>query len=559
MSSKGKAAGGGNRITLKRKELSSDDPLEPVKRRSARSSSPSPAAASSSDPIELLSDGDDEYYDDRDAVSDSDVETDHRMAEIDSDEDERRAANQDDTVIPASRDFSQLTLKPDHDRRPIWVCPNGRVFLDTRSAIYKQAYDFLIAISDPVCRPQFIHEYQITSYSLYAAASLGLQTDDIVSGLTRLSKVVLDERLVEFIREKTLKCGKVKLVLHKTRYYVESIYPDVLNELLKQDVIAEARIDDKRKSAVVEVEDEKAAPTALAAPKSSLYADRQAELHRNNKYAARTVAADAGEDASLIRDAETGFLMAVSAENEAALLLPGTNGAAVDQRAAMGLAEFERVVNEDLPISTKLLSFELAANKVEDVRRRCNDISYPMLEEYDFRRDTSTPDLPIHLKPSAQIRDYQEKSLSKMFGNGRSRSGIIVLPCGAGKTLVGITAAATVKKSTLVFCTTGVAVDQWRRQFLHWSTLPSKYICQFTSSVKDKCVTDSVVLITTYNMVSFVGKRSAAADEVMSLITSQEWGLVICGTKTQLTSLHCTPPVVGSMSLTILSLTFVSS
>ena len=523
----------GNRITLKRKELSGDDPVEPVKRRSARassssarSSSPTPSSTSS-EPIELLSGSDDEYDDDRDAVSDSDVETDHRMAEIDSDEDERRAATQDNTAVPASRDFSQLTLKPDHERRPIWVCPNGRVFLDTRSAIYKQAYDFLIAISDPVCRPQFIHEYQITSYSLYAAASLGLQTDDIVSGLTRLSKVVLDERLVEFIREKTLKCGKVKLVLHKTRYYVESIYPDVLNELLKQDVIAEARIDDKRKPAAVEVEDEKAAaPAAPAAPRTSFYVDRQAEFHRN-KYASRIVA-DAGEDASLVRDVETGFLMAASADNEAALLLPGTNGAAVDQRAAMGLAEFEHVINDDLPVSTKLLSFEVAANAVEDVRRRCNEISYPMLEEYDFRRDTSTPDLPIHLKPAAQIRDYQEKSLSKMFGNGRSRSGIIVLPCGAGKTLVGITAAATVKKSTLVFCTTGVAVDQWRRQFLHWSTLPSKYICQFTSSVKDKCVTDSVVVITTYNMVSFIGKRSAAADEVMSLITSQEWGLVIC-------------------------------
>ena len=547
MSSKAKAvnSSGGNRITLKRKELSDDNPVELVKRRSTRastassstrSSSPTPSASSLSDAIELLSDSDGEY-DDVDGVDDSDVETDHRMADIDSSDDERRPTRQqqggnddDHTVVPASRDFSQLTLKPDHDRRPIWVCPNGRVFLDTRSAIYKQAYDFLIAISDPVCRPQFIHEYQITSYSLYAAASLGLQTEDIVSGLTRLSKVVLDERLVSFIKEKTLKCGKVKLVLHKTRYYIESIYPDVLNELLKQDVIENARIDDKRKpAAATEAEDEKAAPVVPAPPKTSFYADRQAEFHRN-KYASRIVAADAADDAFLIRDPETGFLMAAPADSQAALLLPGTNGAAVDQRAAMGLAEFEHVVNDDDPsVSTKLLSIEVSANAVEDVRRRCNDISYPLLEEYDFRRDTSTPDLPIHLKPSAQIRDYQEKSLSKMFGNGRSRSGIIVLPCGAGKTLVGITAAATVKKSTLVFCTTGVAVDQWRRQFLHWSTLPSKYICQFTSSVKDKCVTDSVVLITTYNMVSFVGKRSAAADEVMSLITSQEWGLVILG------------------------------
>ena len=64
-----------------------------------------------------------------------------------------------------------------------------------------------------------------------------------------------------------------------------------------------------------------------------------------------------------------------------------------------------------------------------------------MLEEYDFRNDHINPNLDIDLKPATMIRPYQEKSLSKMFGNGRARSGIIVLPCGAGKTLVGITAA----------------------------------------------------------------------------------------------------------------------
>lgn len=98
-----------------------------------------------------------------------------------------------------------------------------------------------------------------------------------------------------------------------------------------------------------------------------------------------------------------------------------------------------------------------------------------MLEEYDFRNDTVNANLDIDLKPATVIRPYQETSLSKMFGNGyvltlgtlrqlnmtgigfistsRARSGIIVLPCGAGKTLVGITAACTIKKSCLVLCT----------------------------------------------------------------------------------------------------------
>jgi DNA excision repair protein ERCC-3 len=65
------------------------------------------------------------------------------------------------------------------------------------------------------------------------------------------------------------------------------------------------------------------------------------------------------------------------------------------------------------------------------------DSHYPLLEEYDYEYDLKNPKLNISLRPSTQIRHYQERSLNKMFGNGRARSGIIVLPCGAGKSLTG--------------------------------------------------------------------------------------------------------------------------
>ena len=52
------------------------------------------------------------------------------------------------------------------------------------------------------------------------------------------------------------------------------------------------------------------------------------------------------------------------------------------------------------------------------MKKRCNELDYPMLEEYDFRNDTINPNLEIDLKPATTIRPYQEKSLSKMFGNG---------------------------------------------------------------------------------------------------------------------------------------------
>lgn len=115
-----------------------------------------------------------------------------------------------------------------------------------------------------------------------------------------------------------------------------------------------------------------------------------------------------------------------------------------------------------MEVAESLRSFEINANDVGLVKQRCSHLEYPLLEEYDFRNDPRNPPLNIDLKPTTTLRPYQEKSLSQMFRNGRARSGMIVLACGAGKTLVGITAACTIKKSVLVLCTGGVSVDQVR-------------------------------------------------------------------------------------------------
>jgi len=91
-------------------------------------------------------------------------------------------------------------------------------------------------------RPAFIHEYKLTSYSLYAAVSVGLQTEDIIEVLNRLSKVPVPESILTFIRERTLSYGKVKLVLKHNKYFVESSHPETLQLLLKDAVIREARV-----------------------------------------------------------------------------------------------------------------------------------------------------------------------------------------------------------------------------------------------------------------------------------------------------------------------------
>lgn len=91
--------------------------------------------------------------------------------------------------------------------------------------------------------------------------SVGLQTEDIIEVclsstlgqltkaktsviqvLNRMSKVPVPDSITNFIRERTLSYGKVKLVLKHNKYYVESSHPETLQALLKDDVIRSARV-----------------------------------------------------------------------------------------------------------------------------------------------------------------------------------------------------------------------------------------------------------------------------------------------------------------------------
>nr|GMC98187.1 DNA repair helicase XPB1 [Ipomoea batatas] len=384
----------------------------------------------------------------------------HRSVEEDGPyyADEINDDSQDGVTEGKKRDFTKLELKPDHANRPLWACADGRIFLETFSPLYKQAYDFLIAIAEPVCRPESMHEYNLTPHSLYAAVSVGLETETIVSVLSKLSKTKLPKEMIDFIYASTANYGKVKLVLKKNRYFIESPFPEVLKKLLQDEVIGRARI--------------------------------SSEVHGNDGF---TVSKSAGE-------------------------IEGRHDELLNEAELAAAAE-----------EKETHSFEIDPSQVENVKQRClpNALNYPMLEEYDFRNDTVNPDLDMELKPHAQPRPYQEKSLSKMFGNGRARSGIIVLPCGAGKSLVGVSAACRIKKSCLCLATNAVSVDQWAFQFKLWSTIREEQICRFTSDSKERFRGNAGVVVTTYNMVAFGGKRSEESEKIIEEIRNREWGLLL--------------------------------
>ena len=175
-----------------------------------------------------------------------------------------------------------------------------------------------------------------------------------------------------------------------------------------------------------------------------------------------------------------------------------------------------------------IFSINVEKKEIENVKRRCVELDCQILEEYDFINDGYISDIKIDLSPSTKIRAYQEKAISKMYNKGRVRSGVIVLPCGSGKTVVGISSASILKKTSLIICNSTVSVDQWKKQFLKWSTISKKKIRSFVAGEFSSFPTsDSEIIITTYSMISFGGQRAKLSASFLSEIKAREWGLVI--------------------------------
>eukprot|EP00126_Sphaerothecum_destruens_P004672 Sdes_comp18317_c0_seq1m8037 len=353
-------------------------------------------------------------------------------------------------LIDEKKDYSHLPLKPDHSLRPIWVTPDGFIYLETFSPIYQQAYDFLIAIAEPLCRPKYIHEYRLSPYSLYAAVSVGLETDDIIGVLSRLSKVPLPEGIGEFIRSCTLSYGKVKLVLKHNRYFIESVYADILQTLLKDPLIQEARVEvskqeslenglqtgelpkkeafnaygdnkklnqemvekrrlveEKKKKLMLSMDDS-ASVTGLA--KDGQFIEQNHQSH--DPISASSPPSNMPQDISdiiskLNQQDEEDEEEAVDDEGGGEEGEEGGTGKRLGRNPKQSRGPATRSNPNPNPTwKQKVHSFEIQQEFVEQIKRHCISLDFPLLEEYDFRNDHHNPNLPMDLKPTTVLRPY---------------------------------------------------------------------------------------------------------------------------------------------------------
>ncbi len=115
------------------------------------------------------------------------------------------------------------------------------------------------------------------------------------------------------------------------------------------------------------------------------------------------------------------------------------------------------------------------------------------------------------------LRDYQQKAIDNFFEGG---SGVVVLPCGAGKTLVGAGAMAAAGTTTLILVTNTVSARQWRDELLKRTSLTEDEIGEYSGSVKEV----KPVTIATYQILT---ARRGGKYTHLSLLDALDWGLVV--------------------------------
>ena len=122
------------------------------------------------------------------------------------------------------------------------------------------------------------------------------------------------------------------------------------------------------------------------------------------------------------------------------------------------------------------------------------------------------------------LREYQRQAVDLFYDGGRETggSGVLVLPCGAGKTIIGIGAMEKVSMNTLILTTSTSAVHQWMREIIEKTDLPPELVGEYSGDKKDICP----VTVTTYQMVTYRPIKNGPFPH-FEIFNARAWGLVI--------------------------------
>lgn len=345
---------------------------------------------------------------------------------------------------------------------PLIVQGDRTLLLDVHAPLAMKCRNDLLPFAELERSPEHLHTYRLTPLSLWNATSAGFTAENAIDVLKKYSRYDVPQSIEVWITETASRFGKLRLIPGPT-IKVPVKTADILNDS-----------PEKKQTELVE--------------EQYLY---------------------------LVANSRPIFLE-ISANPQAKKILEP--------------CEFdESAVPENISVSEeeKKYCFQLKLTDRGTIKQILLKALWPIKDEIQLKNGEP---LDFHLLETTksgktfQIRNYQNEAANALVGNRGPGTGFgtVVLPCGAGKTIVGMNVMNLLKTSTLIITTNISAVHQWIQELLDKTNLLPEQIAEYTGENK----TLAPVTVATYQILTWRPEKDGPYPH-FSIFRKRNWGLII--------------------------------
>lgn len=345
---------------------------------------------------------------------------------------------------------------------PLIVQGDRTLLLDVHAPLAMECRNDLLPFAELERSPEHLHTYRLTPLSLWNATSAGFTAENAIDVLKKYSRYDVPQSIEVWITETASRFGKLRLIPGPT-IKVPVKTADILNDS-----------PEKKQTELVE--------------EQYLY---------------------------LVANSRPIFLE-ISANPQAKKILEP--------------CEFdESAIPENISVSEeeKKYCFQLKLTDRGTIKQILLKALWPIKDEIQLKNGEP---LNFHLLETTkagktfQIRNYQNEAANALVGNRGPGTGFgtVVLPCGAGKTIVGMNVMNLLKTSTLIITTNISAVHQWIQELLDKTNLLPEQIAEYTGENK----TLAPVTVATYQILTWRPEKDGPYPH-FSIFRKRNWGLII--------------------------------
>lgn len=345
---------------------------------------------------------------------------------------------------------------------PLIVQGDRTLLLDVHAPLSKECRNALIPFAELERSPEHLHTYRLTPLSLWNATSAGFTAENAIETLKKYSRYDVPQSIEFWIKETATRFGKLRLIPG----------PSIKVPVKSAEILSDS---------------------------------------------------PAKKEATLI---EEQYLYLVASSRPVFLEIAANPQA----KKILEQCDFdESVVPENISVSEdeKKFCFRLKLTDRGTIKQILLKALWPVKDEIQLKNGEP---LDFNLREttrsgkSFQIRNYQEEAANALVGDKGPGTGFgtVVLPCGAGKTIVGMNVMNLLKTSTLIITTNISAVHQWIQELLDKSNLTEDQIAEYTGENK----TLAPVTVATYQILTWRPEKDGPYPH-FSIFRQRNWGLII--------------------------------